>query len=126
MITLTLPWPPSLNRYWRHPTSGPLAGRHLISAEGRAYRDQIMARLIEERLHNLRTQARLAVEAKAFPPDNRKRDLDNIFKALGDSLTHGGLWQDDSQIDDLRLIRGPIYRGGKIVMTVRSVEGIAA
>lgn len=30
---LTLPWPPSVNRYWRA-----VNGRNILSAEGRAYR----------------------------------------------------------------------------------------
>lgn len=35
-----LSWPPSVNKYWRHPTKGKLAGRHLISEEGRRYRSR--------------------------------------------------------------------------------------
>ena len=41
MVELTLPWPPSVNGYWRHPTTGKLAGRHLISEAGRAYREAV-------------------------------------------------------------------------------------
>lgn len=62
MIVLDLPFPPSANTYWRHPTRGPLAGRHLISEAGRNFRIAAMlacrAQLdaeekfgIEDRLH---------------------------------------------------------------------------
>jgi Holliday junction resolvase RusA-like endonuclease len=30
--------------------------------------------------------------------DGRRRDLDNIYKAVMDGLTGGGLWTDDSQV----------------------------
>ncbi|NBW23084.1 MAG: RusA family crossover junction endodeoxyribonuclease, partial [Caulobacteraceae bacterium] len=42
---------------------------------------------------------------EAFPPDKRKRDLDNVLKSLLDALTHANVWDDDSQIDDLRIYR---------------------
>ncbi len=41
---------------------------------------------------------RLAVEVEVFPPDNRRRDVDNVIKALLDALQHGGAYLDDSQI----------------------------
>lgn len=33
-----------------------------------------------------------------FPPDSRRRDLDNVLKCTLDSLVHAGLMEDDSQI----------------------------
>ena len=35
----------------------------------------------------------------AFPPDRRRRDLDNLQKPLLDALQHAGVYEDDSQID---------------------------
>jgi crossover junction endodeoxyribonuclease RusA len=35
----------------------------------------------------------------AFPPDRRRRDLDNIQKPVLDALQHAGVYEDDSQID---------------------------
>lgn len=108
-LSFTLPYPPSVNTYWRHPSRGPLAGRHLISQEGRNYRETI---------HSLCGIAReapltgpLAVDIEAFFPDRRRRDLDNILKSLLDSLTHAGVWEDDSQITDLRIRKGPHIAG---------------
>ncbi|SFY16614.1 RusA family crossover junction endodeoxyribonuclease, partial [Azotobacter vinelandii] len=42
-------------------------------------------------------------------------------KCLCDSLTHAGLWGDDSQIDDLRIVRGPVVKGGKITVKVGEI-----
>lgn len=41
-MRLVLPFPPSVNTYWRAPNKGPLAGRHLISAVGRKYQTRAL------------------------------------------------------------------------------------
>jgi len=96
LIALTLPYPPSANAYWRHPTKGKLAGRHLISEKGRAYRQAVLAAVLEQRPG--KAAGRISVEVLAFAPDRRKRDTDNLLKALFDGITHAGVWADDSQI----------------------------
>jgi len=48
---------------------------------------------------------RLEVRIELFPPDNRRRDIDNYTKCVLDSLTKSGVWEDDSQIDKLTIIR---------------------
>ncbi|MFE1815605.1 RusA family crossover junction endodeoxyribonuclease [Metapseudomonas otitidis] len=111
MIEIELPWPPSVNSYWRHPNKGPLAGRHLISAEGREYRKAVLWQLAPMALS---LSGRLAVTVECFPPDRRKRDLDNIAKGLLDAMTHAGAWGDDEQIDDLRIIRRGTIKGGAV------------
>jgi hypothetical protein len=47
-MKLVLPFPPSVNTYWRAPNKGPLAGRHLISAAGRKYQSAACAAIIEQ------------------------------------------------------------------------------
>jgi crossover junction endodeoxyribonuclease RusA len=102
MINLTLPWPPSVNTYWRHPTTGRLAGRHLISEKGRAYREVVSGMLQDQSLTaGIATAVKLEIEA--FAPDKRRRDLDNILKAMLDGLVYGGLLSDDDQVHDLRI-----------------------
>lgn len=48
---------------------------------------------------------RLSLTIDAYPPDRRKRDLDNILKSLLDALQHAGIYSDDSQIDILKISR---------------------
>ena len=36
-----------------------------------------------------------------YPPDNRRRDLDNVLKVLLDTFTIAGLYVDDSQVKRL-------------------------
>ena len=112
-LILTLPWPPSVNSYWRHPTRGALAGRHLISQEGRLYRSSV-ATLTTGMAGAFSASMRLSVSIYAAPPDNRRRDLDNLPKAVLDALTHAQVWPDDSQLDRLLIERVPVQKGGMI------------
>ena len=109
IFEVTLPWPPSVNNYWRHKVTGRLATVY-VSAEGKAYRkavnDLVMEAAMVQRYLKAAGSVRVVIEA--FPPDRRKRDLDNILKSLLDALTHAGVWEDDSQIEDLRIYRSTI------------------
>jgi crossover junction endodeoxyribonuclease RusA len=96
-ITLTLPWPPSVNKYWRT-----FQGRMIISAEGRSYRKAVADQVLIQRGAK-HYAGKLRVEIEAFRPDNRRRDLDNLLKAVLDGCTHAGVWEDDSNIVDLRI-----------------------
>ena len=113
-MMLELPYPPSLNRYWRN-----LGDRVLISKAGRAYRANVLAAVFEQLgAGRTRVDARLKVEITVYPPDRRRRDLDNVCKAVLDSLAHAGVYGDDSQIDDLRVLRGDVRKPGVAVVRV--------
>lgn len=117
MICLTLPFPPSVNTYYRSPRSGPLAGRTLISKAGRAYRVEV-AETVARHGQKMPAGARLSVAVMLHAPDRRTRDLDNSMKALLDSLHHAGVFEDDGLIDELQIRRGPVIKGGKAVVLV--------
>jgi len=93
-VILTLPWPPSINHYWRK-----WRNRMVISREGRTFRKNVCALLGSGCPPKPPADGRIALCMDAFPPDRRRRDLDNIQKAVNDSLEHAGLYKDDSQID---------------------------
>lgn len=114
-MTITLPYPPSLNRYYRT-----VQGRILISAEGRSYQHTVAGYVMEART-GAAMRGRLAVSIDVFPPDRRRRDLDNTAKCLLDSLTKAGVWADDEQIDALTLRRQPVAVGGRVLVEVREV-----
>lgn len=122
MITLHLPYPPSVNTYWRHPTAGKLAGRHLISEKGRKYRADVCWSIP----HSVeKFSCRLSVTIECFPPDRRRRDLDNVAKGLLDALSHAGVWGDDEQIDDLRIMRREVTKGGAVRVRIEPMEAAA-
>jgi crossover junction endodeoxyribonuclease RusA len=96
MVEITLPWPPSLNTYWRQ-----FQGRAILSEKGRQYRKAVMEQCLLQRVDTL--TGPLKVEIVAYRPDNRKRDLDNLLKAALDGLAKGLVYEDDSQIRDLSI-----------------------
>ncbi|EBY0802700.1 RusA family crossover junction endodeoxyribonuclease [Salmonella enterica subsp. diarizonae] len=118
-MKLTLPFPPSVNTYWRSPNKGPLKGCHLVSARGRKYQSDACAAVIEQlrRLPKPST-APASVEIILYPPDNRIRDLDNYNKALFDALTHAGVWEDDSQVKRMVVEWGPVIPKGRVEITI--------
>ncbi|EPA3162808.1 RusA family crossover junction endodeoxyribonuclease, partial [Yersinia enterocolitica] len=66
--------------------------------------------------------ARLKVSISAHVPDRRRRDLDNLQKAVFDSLVHAEFMQDDEQIDDFRVRRQPIEKGGRLSISITELE----
>ncbi|WP_337037796.1 MULTISPECIES: RusA family crossover junction endodeoxyribonuclease [Pseudescherichia] len=126
-MKFVLPFPPSVNTYWRAPNKGPLAGRHLISAKGRAYQSADCAAIVEQ-LRRLPkpTSTPAAVEIILFPPDARRRDIDNYNKALFDALTHAGVWEDDSQVKRMLVEWGPVTSKGRVEITISKYEPAVA
>ena len=114
MLTLTLPFPPSLNHYWRF-----VGSRVLISRQGRAYRETVGTILAAQRIEPL--LGILAMEAEFYPPDRRRRDLDNLQKSLWDALQHGGAYQDDSQIYDFHAWKKEPIPGGQVSIRLRTL-----
>lgn len=112
MIDLELPYPPSINHYLRR--VGP---RTLISREGRRFRQSVVAILAAMSIEPM--SGPLDVDVQVFPPDNRRRDVDNVQKALLDALEHGGAYGDDSQIVRLTIEKGEPVDGGKTLVKIR-------
>lgn len=110
-----LPYPPSANHYWRM-----WRNRIVIGKEGRAYRTHVRSAL-QGRVGEPLT-ASLAVHVVAFPPDRRRRDIDNVQKALLDALEHAGVFRDDSQIVWLLTEKAEVVPGGKVIVTIRVRE----
>jgi len=108
MIELTLPWPPSVNHYWQRNANGTMR----ISKKGLGFRDCV-AWLVAQKNLSAGLSSPVCVVITAYAPDNRRRDLDNIQKALLDSLTHAGVWGDDDQVDDLRIFWARDKQTGK-------------
>ena len=96
MIRLTLPTPPSANRYWRT-----YRNRVTVSAEAKTYKTAVgwIARsVIDEPL-----QGDIAVTLRVYRKAKRG-DLDNYSKVGLDSL-NGIAYLDDSQIVELHAYR---------------------
>lgn len=112
-VYLYLPWGPSVNNYYA-PGSGKV---RYVSAKGTRFRRDV-EQCVNEQCPGLILNERLCVDAILYPPDRRKRDLDNYMKALLDALTHSGIWGDDDLIDQLQIYRGEITPSGCILVEI--------
>lgn len=91
----------------------------IISAEGRKYRKAVADEVLVQRGAK-HYKGKIRVEIEAYRPDNRRRDLDNLLKASLDGCTHAGVWEDDSNIVDLRIYWAESI-GGMLKVKVREV-----
>jgi len=116
-MTLELPYPPSINNYYGHTRTGQV----YIKKHGKDYRNDIFDLLREGGQTPETMQGRLYVEIDLFPPDNRKRDIDNPMKCLLDSLEKGGAYVNDAQIFKLVIEKKQKVLGGKCLVRIRSI-----
>ena len=113
-LEFDLPWPPSVNNYYRH--VGP---RVLISRAGRKYRTMCVSRLGGLK----KLSGRLSLYAELYPPDRRRRDIDNVGgKCLLDSLQASGLFDDDFQIKELHLKMLDPIEGGLVHVVLKEIR----
>jgi crossover junction endodeoxyribonuclease RusA len=111
-MILTLPYPPSVNTYWRRN-----GHRYFIAPAGMAFRTEVEARCLSLGVCPVAGSVRLSVSL--VPGDRRRRDIDNVLKPLLDALTHGGAWADDSQVKALNVVMGdPEPRRGRCMVTI--------
>lgn len=108
-IVLHLPFPPTVNNYYKLTRSGV----RYLDKSVRKFREQVLE-AVSEQLPGTTLDERLFMEVYLYPPDKRKRDLDNYMKGLLDALTEAELWADDSLIDQLHIFRGVIVKGGHV------------
>ena len=110
-VELTLPIPPSDNRYY-----GKAKGkRHkYVTMSGRMFKHEVAVIVANMGLRGTFGRARLAVLITLHLPAGG--DIQNRLKALCDGLEESYLFDNDRQIDDLRIIRGHPVKGGRCVV----------
>jgi crossover junction endodeoxyribonuclease RusA len=95
-MKITLPYPPSANRYLRV-----FRSRTVLSAEAKQYKRTVGAILAKAGWKP--TSGPIAYTANVYRP-LKSGDLDNRLKVLGDALT-GFAWVDDKQVVELHAYR---------------------
>lgn len=111
MIKLKLPYPPSVNHYW-----GQVGTKKFIGKKGKEFRQKVYICALNARQGVL--NGRLEVKVYLYPPDKRKRDIDNILKSLLDAMEHAHIYENDSQIDKLCVTRMDVVSGGYCEVTI--------
>ena len=114
-INLTLPYPPSVNHYYGNRTNG---GKY-IKPKGQQFR-RAVNNIVLLNVSNKKLDQLLKLTLSVYPPDKRKRDIDNILKALLDSLTNARVYLDDSLIKQLNITwhMGGIVKEGRVDLII--------
>ncbi len=113
LVALELPWPPSVNHYW-----GTHGKMRYIKPEGRQFRSDVWKIALMQSAPKLPGDVQVAIVC--YPPDKRIRDIDNLSKAVLDSLAYANVYANDHQVKRL-YIENRQLRGGFIEVYVQSV-----
>jgi crossover junction endodeoxyribonuclease RusA len=116
-MILELPYPPSVNTYWR--ANGK---RRFISKEGQLFKLAVQAYCFREKIESF-GDSRLNVYISIHPRSKRRFDLDNCLKAILDAMMSAGVYDDDSQIDFLSIKRAEPRLGGAAMVVITKYEG---
>ena len=113
-LQLILPYPPTVNHYWGQ------SGKHrFLGKKGKKFRQAVAEACLDAEVQTL--TGRLSVHVALFPPDKRMRDVDNVLKPLLDACEHAGCFVNDSQIDELHIIRQEVRKGGACTILVLEI-----
>lgn len=130
---LMLPLPPSANAYWRtritklkYPTpkqymmSGGYTAMTYVSKDGKAYKEAVKDRIQGKGLAFM-SEAPLRLDILVCMATNGRADISNRIKVLEDALQDAGVFLDDCKVVELHVHRGPVIKGGRVIISVTEV-----
>ena len=100
-FSCSLPYPPSANTMYIVNRQG----RRFASKNYREWKASALERSGKHDPPVFGPEERLHLEIRVFPPDRRKRDLDNLTKPIQDLLETAGVFPDDCMVDRIALFR---------------------
>lgn len=116
-ITLSLPYPPSTNVYWRK--HGAVT---YLSKKGRLFKTAVAEYVNQNNIPKL-GDVPLEVLIVLRPRTRSKfMDIDNCCKAVLDSCQDAGVFDDDNQVTRLVVERGDYIKGGACVVVLQKRE----
>jgi crossover junction endodeoxyribonuclease RusA len=117
-IELTLPWPPSDNKHYRH-----ARGRVFLSSETKGFRASVAMRFALSRQQPMTGPMMMTLEC--HPADNaRARDIGNCLKEVADALQRAKAIGNDYDLWDIRIKRMGNLPGGKVVVRISEFVGL--
>ena len=115
MIELELPYPPTVNHYWQR------NGRQtFVSSEGKRFRSLVKCIWLASGAP--RVEGKVLMSVMVLHPDKRRRDLDNLLKAICDALEHSGAYEDDVQLWGINIVRMGYETGGRISVKLEGTK----
>jgi crossover junction endodeoxyribonuclease RusA len=115
MTIIKLPYPPSMNTYWRN-----FRGNTVLSKSGRLYKTAVAECVVEQNIPKFGNK-RLEVTLFLYPRSKVVTDLDNRLKAVLDGLEEAGVYDNDGQIDVLMIQRGEQRKGGGVDVMIEVI-----
>lgn len=131
-INLTLPYPPSVNHYWGHKA---VRSRHTrrwvvlkyLSSRAKSFRLAVQSGVIAQLGVPPKLTARLAIIVyEHYGPRDEKnehsgpaQDIDNCLKPLFDAMEHAGVYRNDSQIDELLVVKKRRAAIGRVEVCIK-------
>ena len=94
MIRLELTRPPSVNRLWRTNKGGVMYRSEEYVQWRKVAQWQAYAQAKGHKIEGL-----FKITLRVARPDKRRRDIDNLLKAVLDAVDHAGLVRDDADCD---------------------------
>lgn len=128
-LSITLPFPPSMNSYWTMTMS--VHGQRIIivSKAGREYQNSV-AGLVAIRWRRPAIDYRISMLIEAWAPSDQyaegarwEWDVDNRVKPLQDALANAGVMVNDKLVRDVRIVDRGIDPPGRVVVSIRRFRG---
>ncbi len=117
-ISLTLPFPPSVNRYW----GVSMYGKRYLLPSGKEYKEKTSLLLTMHGYVSGGILEKIKLDIICHEKNAIRRDIDNLLKALLDCMK-GYVYNDDWQIDDIRIRRGSICKSNPRIELVITTIG---
>lgn len=124
-MKILLPFPPSINGYWKQIVLRTKSGKSFRSTglTKRAKQFRIDALALIKKQYPIHTIIDFPVKVfiQLHPPTLRKYDVDNFNKGILDALTHANIWVDDELVYDLRIVKREKVKAGAVIVKIEKL-----
>lgn len=133
-IQLKLPYPPSVNHYWQSKAIRSKKTHRwtvitYLSKRAKDFRAEVEARVYEQLGKPPKLKGRLAIIVhQHYGPSEGSthhngiaQDIDNCLKGLFDAMEHGQVYANDSQIDELLVVKKRRAAVGHVEVFIKTI-----
>ena len=124
-MILLLPFPPSINTYWKQVVIKLKSGKSFrstaLSKRARQFRTDALISIKQQYPVHQLIDYPVRVTIQLHPPTLRAYDVDNFNKGILDVLTHANIWVDDVLVHDLRIVKAEKQKGGNAIVKIEKL-----